>query len=229
NAKLNMAQRVSNTMEEDQEIFKDVPAVAAIVAELKGDIEIIREVLREHTGVNLPASTLAKRNAEKRMIKSCVKTANILYLIGFISDNTDLITLAGLSDNSFYRITNNAALALARRILNLAKQYAEQLKEYTIDEKEINEMETAIDAFQTVITKPMDTIAGRKQKTTNLVQLFAKLDSTLYDKLDKVMLIFKDSNPDFYNKYRTSRNLILTSRRKDKKSEEESEESEKVD
>jgi hypothetical protein len=224
-----MAQRVSNTMEEDQEIFKDVPAVAAIVAELKGDIEIIREVLREHTGVNLPASTLAKRNAEKRMIKSCVKTANILYLIGFISDNTDLITLAGLSDNSFYRITNNAALALARRILNLAKQYAEQLKEYTIDEKEINEMETAIDAFQTVITKPMDTIAGRKQKTTNLVQLFAKLDSTLYDKLDKVMLIFKDSNPDFYNKYRTSRNLILTSRRKDKKSEEESEESEKVD
>jgi hypothetical protein len=87
-------------------------------------------------------------------------------------------------------------------------------------------METAIDAFQTVITKPMDTIAGRKQKTTNLVQLFAKLDSTLYDKLDKIMVLFKESHPDFYNKYRTSRNLILTSRRKQNK---ESEESTEVD
>jgi hypothetical protein len=59
----------------------------------------------------------------------------------------------------------------------------------------------------------MDAITTRKQKTTNLKELFARLDSALYDRLDKLIVLFKSSHPDFYNEYRTSRNLIDTSHR----------------
>ena len=59
----------------------------------------------------------------------------------------------------------------------------------------------------------MDTIGECKQKTTNLVQLFAGLDSTLYDKLDKLMALFKQSEPDFYDEYRTARNIIFNRER----------------
>ena len=190
--------------------------MVAVVAEFNKDIDNIREVQTEKAEINLSASSQAKRKAEKQMIKSCVKVANILYLIGFINNNEELITLQELNDHKFYNSTDNNAVALARQILNLARKYSAELKNYTIENKEIDEMETSINDFQNLIAKPMDTITERKQKTTNLVQLFAKLDSTIYDKLDKIMVIFKDSNTGFYDEYRTSRNLIITSTRHEK-------------
>ena len=211
NAKLNMAQRVLDTLKRNEDLYRKIPTMGLIVAELNSDILNIREVQRQQSNINVSASTKNKRMAETKMIKSCVKIANLLYLIGLTTNNNDLITLNGLSENSFYRLADNASLALAQQILILAKKYSNELKNHSIEEKEINEIETSIEAFHNLIAKPMDTITERKEKTTNLVQLFAKLDSTLYDKLDKIMVIFKDSNISFYNEYRTSRNLIVTS------------------
>jgi hypothetical protein len=58
----------------------------------------------------------------------------------------------------------------------------------------------------------MDTIGARKQKTTNIAQLFAGLDSTFYDKLDKLMVLYKKSS--FYDEYRTARNIIFPNEKK---------------
>jgi lipopolysaccharide biosynthesis regulator YciM len=80
--------------------------------------------------------------------------------------------------------------------------------------EEIAEIEKAINDFQTIIAKPMETISERKQKTTNLSQLFAGLDSLFYDRLDKLMILFKQPHPNFHGEYRTSRNIIFNHERK---------------
>jgi hypothetical protein len=102
-------------------------------------------------------------------------------------------------------------LSLAKQILDLAQGQAATLGTYGIDAAELAAVKTAIEAFQAVIAKPLGTIGARKQKTTNLKQLFAGLDSVLYDKLDKLIVLFKVSAPDFYGEYRTARNFINTS------------------
>ena len=216
NAKLNMAQRVSETLKRYQDVYKGLTPMTAAVEALNKDINNIRDTQKERGAVNVPASTLQKREAEAQMIQPCVKMANALYVIGFTTDNKDLITLQGLSENSFYRLSDNASLALARRILDLINIHAADLKDYGIDETEITALRKAIEAFHALIAKPMDTIGERKQKTTNLTQLFAGLDSTLYDKLDKLMVLFKQSAPEFYGEYRTARNIIFQHEKKKK-------------
>jgi hypothetical protein len=214
NAKLNMAQRVSETFKRYETVYSGIAPMVTAVAALNEDIANIRDIQKEHSAVNLPASTLEKREAERQMIEPCVKMVNALYVIGFTTQNKDLITLQGLSEYSFYRPSNNAALALARRILDLAHENTAELKIYGIEESEITDLGKAIEAFQTLIAKPMDTIGERKQKTTNLTQLFAGLDSTFYDKLDKLMVLFKQKAPEFYNEYRTARNIIFNSEKR---------------
>ena len=209
NAKLNMAQRVSDTFKRYENDYKNVPAMVSAVAALNTDINNIREVARQQKEVNVSAATMEKRAAERKMIVPCVEIANKLYVIGFLTDNTELITLQGICEHSFYNVSGNTAYLLARRVLNLATKHAEQLKDYGITENNIEETEQAIDAFQAIIAKPMDTIGERKQKTTNLAQLFAGLDSTFYDRLDKLMIMFKQPKPDFYGEYRTARNIIF--------------------
>jgi hypothetical protein len=214
NAKLNMAQRVSETLKRYEAVYSGIIPMVTAVTALNEDISNIRNTQKEHGAVNVPASTLDKRTAETQMIVPCVKMANALYVIGFTTDNKDLLTLHGLGENNFYKLTNNAALSLARRILDLTHENAIELKTYGIEEAEITDLGKAIEAFQTLIAKPMDTIGERKQKTTNLTQLFAGLDSIFYDKLDKLIVLFKQKNPEFYNEYRTARNIIFTSGKK---------------
>ena len=222
NAKLNMAQRISDMFKRYENEYKGVPAMVSAVKTLNEDIKNIREVLNDRKNINVSASTLEKRAAEKKMIESCVKMANALYVIGFTSDNKDLITLQGTSEYSFYRTSGNIAITLAKRILGLAREQKEQIAACGIVPEKIDEMEKAIDAFQTIIAKPMDTIGERKQKTTNLAQLFAALDSTFYDRLDKLMILFKQTSPNFYGEYRTSRNIIFNHEKRTEKKGEDS-------
>ena len=209
NAKLNMAQRVSETFKRYENAYKGVTPIVDAVAQLNTDITDIRDVQKEKTAVSITSASLEKRAAEANMIERAVKIANALYVIGFKNENKELITLLGVNDRSFYRCTNNAALALAKFILDLTHQNATELANFTIDAAEIVKFEDAIEKYNTVIAKPMDTIGAKKQKTTNLAQLFAGLDSTLYDRLDKLMVLFKQSNIEFYQEYRTARNIIF--------------------
>ncbi len=213
NAKLNMAQRVSSTLKRYKTVYDALAPVKAAVAALNEDISHIREAEKEQGAVSIAASTLTKRAAESRMIESCVKMANVLYVIGFTAGNEELTTLQGMNQNSFYRLEDNAKLAKARQLAEQAQQQAAELKNYGIEEAEISALTAAIDDYQALIAKPLDAIGARKQKTTNLAQLFAGLDSTLHDRLDKLMVLFKTANADFYNEYRTARNIINTSGR----------------
>jgi hypothetical protein len=189
-------------------IFSSIPLMVDTVAEFNETLTDIDKVATDRMEVAVPALTMEKRKAEAAMIDRVVPIANALYVTGFIKGNTDLLSLQGLSDSSFYRLTDSNKLPLARRILQLAQQYADDLANAGYDEAKIAETEAAIENYSKVIVNPMNAITVRKQKTTNIKELFARLDSILYDKLDKLMLLFKASHPDFYGEYRTSRNVI---------------------
>ncbi|MDR2148728.1 MAG: hypothetical protein LBE91_19990 [Tannerella sp.] len=209
NAKLNMAQRVSETLKRYESVYAGIAPMTAAVAELNAGVANIRDTQKEQETAGVSASTLKKREAERKMIEPCVRIANALYVIGFTTGDKELITLQGTSENSFYNTTGNNALALARRISDLAQARISELQTYGVEDTEIAALGTAIEAFQTLIAKPMDAIGERKQKTSNLAQLFAGLDSALYDKLDRLMVLFKHSAPEFYGEYRTARNIIF--------------------
>jgi hypothetical protein len=206
--KKNMAHRTSNTLGRYANVYSGIPMVVSAVKEFDDTLAQINTVATERIEVSVPTKTVDKRNAEARMLDRVVPIANALYVIDFIAENTELTNLQGLSDNSFYRLTDSNKVPLAQRVLLLARKYTEELSGAGYDEAKIDEAETSVEDYQKVIANPMNAITVRKQKTTNIKELFASLDSILYDKLDKLMLLFKNSHPDFYDEYRTSRNVI---------------------
>jgi hypothetical protein len=219
NSKLNMAQRVSDTMELHADDYSGMEPMVSAVVEFKTDIANIREAEKGQVSVSVPASTQQKHEAEVQMVEACVPTANALRLIGHSTGDKVLTNLAGVTPSIFYREEDNAKVARSKNILDLAKENASALAKYGFAEEKISGLETKINVFQNLIAKPMEAIGLRKQKTTNLKQHFASLDSTLKNKLDKLIVLFKSSHPDFYDEYRTARNIIGMSARR-KKSEE---------
>lgn len=213
NAKLNMAQWVADTLTAYAEAYTGIEPVKKAVIDFERVISDIRAAATEQIAVQVPVFTQEKRAAEEKMIDLSVRVANTLYVIGFESGDRELINLLGLSDSSFYRVEDNVKLTIAQRLCDLAYKHAAELLLYGYDPEQTSAIRDAISAYSSLIAKPMDAITTRKQKTTNLKELFARLDSALYDRLDKLIVLFKSSHPDFYNEYRTSRNLIDTSHR----------------
>jgi hypothetical protein len=211
--KLNMAQRVANVFARHKNVYAGIVPVEAAAGELNECIDQIRQAEVEQGTIIVTAASKEKDNAEKKMVDLSVRMANILYLIGFESDNAELTALSNISPRTFYRVSDNEKLAWALRICGQAILHAAALAPYGLDEKAIGELQAATDAFRAVISKPMDTIGSLKQKTLELEKLFAFLDSIFYDKLDKLMILFKYTAPSFYDEYRTARNLINTAQR----------------
>ncbi|MDR2815621.1 MAG: hypothetical protein LBB62_02825 [Proteiniphilum sp.] len=210
NAKLNMSQRVADALAANADVYTGITPVVEAAAELNAIIDNIREVAKEQIAADVAVAGKEKRAAEGMMIDLAVRAANALYVIGFTTNNKELTNLSGLSPNSFYRVEDNAKLTLAERVYNLAQSQAAALSAYGYDSAKIDAIGAAVAAYRSIITKPMDTLTVRKQKTTNLKELFAALDSVLYDKWDKLIVLFKESHPNFYGEYRTARNFINT-------------------
>ncbi|MDR1666912.1 MAG: hypothetical protein LBS03_04375, partial [Bacteroidales bacterium] len=66
-----------------------------------------------------------------------------------------------------------------------------------------------------LLNRPAQTRDERKLHTGSLKQLFATANSTLYDELDQLIDLFRNTAPDFFTLYKSARNVIYpTSRRK---------------
>jgi hypothetical protein len=120
----------------------------------------------------------------------------------------------------FYNGHDNDALILAKTIAAEASNHAQELLEYGIDGATIKALDEAIAGFGQMINKPMATIGEHKLYTDNLKHLFVETDSILYDRIDKLVVLFKTSSPEFYFLYKTARNVIDTAGRSRKKKEE---------
>jgi hypothetical protein len=84
-------------------------------------------------------------------------------------------------------------------------------------------LDAAIARLENIINAPSEVIGERKMYTGNLRELFVAADSIVYDKLDKLIRLFKTSSPDFFALYGNARNIINTAVRK-RKSESKSSE-----
>jgi hypothetical protein len=206
-----MAQRSSDTFAQYKGVYGAIQPVVVAVEQLNRSIADIRNAEKEQDSITATVASTEKNDAEHSMVEKVLKVANVLYVIGFEEKITELTQLSAISQNSFFNVRDNDSISLANRIYDTAGIYADKLLPYGFTKDSIAELRKAIDDFTVLVSKPMDAIGSHKQKTKELKSLFAGLDSIFYDKLDKLMILFKDSNPAFYNEYRISRNLINTS------------------
>jgi hypothetical protein len=140
----------------------------------------------------------------------------VLYVYAFNTADNRLSEKVNVNKRMFYNAHNQAALTLAKIILAEADTHREVLVDYGISNADITELETAISKFEALINAPSGVIGERKLYTSSLRELFVAADSIVYDKLDKLIGLFKTSSPEFYTLYGNARNVVNTAARKRK-------------
>lgn len=220
-AKQNMHQAVLLALQENAGIYASVPAFQSAVDEFKILVPEIDEQARLQLKSTVEAATAEKDNAEINFVNETVKVANALYAMAMVTNDEALLPKARMTKSMLYSSSNRKALVLARNILSLANANTGKLTDYGIEAAAITQLEEAINAYEQQIAGPRAAISGRKSITAQLAALFAKADTLLNDRIDKMMSLFKTSHPDFYAVYFNARNIINIGVRKQKTDTEE--------
>jgi hypothetical protein len=207
NEKLNMHQTVLKYCREHAGAYAGIPAFIRGVDELEGYVAETKFIAGQQSGVAVKGTTAQKNNAENILVQACLTVAGPLYVYAYENKNAVLMEKVAVNKNSFYKVHGNQALALAVNIAGEAATHAVALADYGVTDADREALDAAIANYEALIVLPRTSINERKQHTGNLAQILAAADSALYDKLDKLVIRFKDTNPPFYNGYKNARNI----------------------
>ena len=98
--------------------------------------------------------------------------------------------------------------ATGKRISGLATANLAALADYGITQADITALDALTDQFHGVKTAPRKAIATRAGQTKTLPPAVKSVTSLLRNHLDKQMLMFKKSNPEFYAGYQSARVIV---------------------
>jgi hypothetical protein len=216
NAKLNMYQKVLNVCDECGEEYAGIPAMVNSVNGLKTQVKKIQSVTQQQTETLPKGATKDKSYAIDRLVELSLKVASPLYVYAFNTADNRLLEKVNVNKRMFYNVHDQEALTLAKIILAEADTHREALVDYGVSSADITELEAAISQFEALINAPSGMIGERKLYTSTLRELFVAADSIIYDKLDKLIRLFKTSSPEFYTLYGNARNVVNTAARKRK-------------
>jgi hypothetical protein len=219
NAKQNMYQVVLHTLQENGSLYKEFPLFVKAVTELETAVKDIGIAAEQQSKTTLQGATLAKNIAETTLVNECVKVANVLSVLARDLGDTTLLSRVILTKSQMYQAPDNETLRIAWRLLAEASAHEPALLEYGITAPNIQMLHNAAKGFEQWLVAPRASMVASKQSTASLVHLFAYADTLLYDRLDKLIGIFKDAAPDFYAQYFYARNIINSSARKHKSTE----------
>jgi hypothetical protein len=211
---------VLETCQNNEQTYAETPVFVKAVMLLDDNITAIGKNAQQQS-VSVSGGVSAEKNkAAETLTSESVKTANALYVYAIDTKDKVLQLKVSVNKSTFYNGHAAEALVLAKNIVDEAHNHAADLVDYGIDAAAIAALDAAVAAFDNLIVKPQLAIGERKMYTSNLKQLFVATDSILYDRLDKLIVLFKTSAPDFYALYKNARNIINTAKRYEKSKEE---------
>jgi hypothetical protein len=215
-AKLKMYQKILNVCDEWSREYAGASATVSAVDELR-QLELdIRVATKQQKESNPKGATKEKDSAFDRMTELSLKVADPLYVYGFNTGNSRLMEKVSVNKHMFYNVHDQEALTLAKIIAGEAEANASILPDYGINAADIAELDAAIAQVGKLINAPASVIGERKLRTGSLRELFVAADSVIFDKLDRLIRVFKTSSPEFFALYGNARNVINTAARKRK-------------
>jgi hypothetical protein len=114
------------------------------------------------------------------------------------------------------RVGETVIAPRCQQIHDLANTNQAALADYGVAKEDITALQTAIDAYMPLITKPREAVVGRKEVTGSIAQDEDAADKLLKDELDPAMRKFKTKNAPFFSEYTSARMIIDLGERHEK-------------
>jgi len=204
---LAMYEEVNDTLDANADIVKTVKPAQDGHVFLKGrivEIQIQYGIQQKiTTGI-----TDSKQQVRTEYEKSIFKVAGGLLAHAAANDDKELLAIADTSASKLSIMREEKLLEYGKSIYDRAIPLQTQLAELLVSANDIALLNTNREAFNVLMPKKRTAVGAIATATDNLTGLFRETNSFLKTKLDKIMIVFHATHPDFYKQYQSARIIV---------------------
>lgn len=189
-----------------ESVWRSIPAFEAAFDEFNFLFKAIQAAnenqLRSITGI-----TDAKQKEEDEMIARTLEVASSVYAFARLAENHELKRMVDFSPSTLKNMSDTELRSMCSMVSRTATSVLVELKDYGTTVADINILEKEIEDYGNIIMEPRKALSTRAKATAHMVDLFPKADRILKERMDKILMLFKAKQPDFYAEYFNARRI----------------------
>ncbi|HCY76737.1 MAG TPA: hypothetical protein DHV28_12525 [Ignavibacteriales bacterium] len=205
--KFTMYKALESLLDANSAKLSPITALTPIIADFKDRIVAI-QAKDDLANTADAGNTSTKANDEAALISDAVTIAAALYALGASTNDEHLKELSKVTKSSLKNLRDTQLTTQVSNIKNLADANSAALAGYGITAPMITDLDAKITAFNTSL--------GARELGSNVSSaafqqmeiMFKETDKLLKEQMDKIMEIFRTSDPQFYSEYEQSREII---------------------
>ena len=202
-----MMKAVDNVFGKYSDPIGSIKVMSDSVTEFKTTLSEIDRTVMIQEG-KITGTTEQKQKEELEMINAVVRIAAAMYVYGIDTSNFELTARVDINPSTLKNMNQASLQATCSMVLALAKEHIDNLGNYGVNDADVSNLEKEINDYITLVAAPRSEIVTRSQATSLLKELIKKQMDLLNIKTDKIMVMFKDTQPVFYNEYKSARIIV---------------------
>lgn len=186
--------------------------VSAIPALQEAIDALIDRILEINLNVKIQAepsgAAQAKRDALIELGDAAFDVAGAVFSFASKGRDADLAAKVNFSRTAVTAGSENGIVARCQTIIDCVTANLESLDDHGVTQAKINALKQKLKAFDTLRSLPRQAIAAGAAATKALERLFPETEQLLAEQIDRMIWQFRESAPDFYEKYQVARRVV---------------------
>jgi len=220
--KLSMYLAVKLVCENFGPSWSTIPAFSDAFTEFRNKLKDLQKVVKTQAK-NITGVAKDKQQEKEEMILKALQVTSAVFSFAKTNGDEELASQAKYSPSRLRFTRDSLLLEYCHHILNMGNDNAAALVPYGIAAADLTELESEINDFEAIVAKPREIIGTRVDATQDMPLKIKALDFILKNRMDPLMIMFQQSSPTFYNKYKNARKIVDLGIRHEKEVEKEEE------
>lgn len=204
--------RMMGTTSECMDVYRDkwahIPVIVQLFDRLNGNIAQIKELDQKKSSKVSNPVTKNKEKTKELLIDSIDVLAGIVSSYAEANSQKETEQKVKLYTNGLVRKRETEVAAKSGNFLLLVRELMPELVGYGLTDEMVGEAEGLRNQFVAQVGTPRNLIVEGSTAIRQIDVLLAETNRFLTYQLDKLMLRFKSSAPEFYNSYLQARIVV---------------------
>lgn len=181
-----------------------------VVVKYKNNLDEIISRIAEKSALSQEGVGIKERKDQLRSVLA-LKLSNlsgVLQAFAVEMEDADLANAVKANRSELLAMKESEVDPFALKITGVAQKNMDALVDYGITESYITEILTTLADFNQLIGKPRSILNQKYVTLESLDELINEGNTLLREKIDKIMLMFRERNPEFYKGYERARTIV---------------------
>lgn len=205
--RVTMFKTVDGYLDQNNSVWNGMAPLAAAVQQFKQKIVAIDAAAQKQ---ETPVSGAAgdKAAARDELEDVLFLTCEALGVLAHTNNDHDLQALVDLSPSAIDKLGDEELANRATNVLARANAMTTELATMQVTQANIDELAEALQTYQSAKAKPRTAVVERMVQTETLPALVREAGNILRDQIDRLVNLFRRTNPEFVAGYRSARVVV---------------------